>query len=88
MENNTRIFVDGIYLNKVSPSAPSFIITNQSFHVEKLISWLTSNKMLVDDGGYIKITGMESKDGTKRYFVVDNYKPKEATPDDPEATPF
>lgn len=88
MENTSRTFVEGLYSNKVSDRAPAFIFANQSIHVEKLAKWLEDHKLMVDEKGYIKITGMESKDGTKRYFVVDNYKPKEATPDDPEATPF
>ena len=62
-----RVFVEGLYLNRVSDKAPEFIITNQSIHVEKLSQWLEQNKNLVDEKGYIKIVGMESKDKTKRY---------------------
>lgn len=79
MEKET-IFVGGLYLNRVSEKAPSFIITNQDIHVEKLIAWLTTNKHLANERGYIKITGMESKTlddkgFNKRYFAVDTYKP-------------
>ena len=81
------IFVEGLYLNRVSEKAPEFIITNQSIHVEKLSQWLEQNKNLVDEKGYIKIVGLESKDKTKRYFKVDNYKPTEKIADS-DATPF
>lgn len=78
MENNTT-FVGGLFLNKVSDSAPSFIITNQSIHLETLYNWIKANKHLADEKGYIRIVGKESKEG-KRYFQVDSWKPKtEAT---------
>lgn len=74
MENNNT-FVSGLYLNKVSDNAPSFIITNQSIHLETLFNWLKANKGLADEKGYIRIVGKESKEG-KRYFQVDTWKPK------------
>lgn len=72
METET-VFVEGLYLNKVHEKAPAFIITNQSIHVEKLMAWLEANKLRVDDKGYIRIVGKESKEG-KRYMTVDTYK--------------
>ena len=82
---NTTTFVGGLFLNKVSDNAPSFIITNQSIHMETLYKWLQANKGLADEKGYIRIVGKESKEG-KRYFQVDTYKPKTDTPE-PVATP-
>lgn len=72
--NNETIFTEGIYLNKVADTAPSFIITNQSLHVDKLIAWLQANRKLANEKGYINIVGMEGKEG-KRYFKVDTWKP-------------
>lgn len=72
---NTTTFVGGLFLNKVSDNAPSFIITNQSIHMETLFKWLQANKGLADEKGYIRIVGKESKEG-KRYFQVDTWKPK------------
>ena len=72
---NTTTFVSGLFLNKVSDNAPSFIITNQSIHMETLFKWLQANKGLADEKGYIRIVGKESKEG-KRYFQVDTWKPK------------
>jgi len=77
MENSTNntIFVSGMFLNKVSDSAPAYIITNQSIHMETLYKWLQANKGLADDKGYIRIVGKEGQSG-KRYFAVDTWKPK------------
>lgn len=86
MENES-VFVEGLYLNRVSDKAPAFIITNQSIHVEKLMAWLEANKLRVDEKGYIKIVGMENKDKTKRYFKVDTWK-KEDGVKEPGDVPF
>jgi hypothetical protein len=85
-EQQEAIFPEGIYLGRVPDAAPSFIITNQSIHVDRLISWLTANKNLADEKGYIRLQGKESKGvdektgQLRRYFQVDTWKPKDATP--------
>lgn len=73
-----KIFAEGIYLNKVSDTAPEFILTNQSIHIEKAIAWLEKMKPHADDKGYIRLTGKEAKSG-KRYFELDTWKPKEGS---------
>ena len=83
-DSNQSVFVSGMYLNRVHDSAPSFIITNQSVHVDTLIKWLQEHKDLADTKGYIKLQGKESKTlddkgFPKRYFQVDFYKPTEKT---------
>jgi len=70
-----NIFAEGIYLNKVSDKAPEFIKANVSIHIEKAIAWLETQKGNVDEKGYIKLTGKESKEG-KRYFQLDTWKPE------------
>ena len=55
-EQTPKIFVSGLYLNRVSEKAPAYIITNQDIHVEKLITWLQENKHLANERGYIRIT--------------------------------
>ena len=69
----TKIFVDGLYSNEVSPKAPDFILANQSIHVQKLTDWLQANKGLANEKGYINITTKLSKGG-KRYIEIDTYK--------------
>jgi hypothetical protein len=92
-QNSEKVFVSGLYLNRVSESAPAFVITNQDIHVEKLIAWLTANKHLANEKGYIRITGKESqtkddKGFNKRYFQVDTYKKPEASTTTEEVPPF
>lgn len=70
-----KIFVSGMYLNKVSDKAPEYIITNQDIHVDTMIKWLQDNRQLANEKGYIKITGKEGQSG-KRYFEVDTWKPE------------
>lgn len=82
MEQPTeKVFVSGLYLDRVHENAPEFIITNQTIHVEKFMEWLTANKHLASDKGYIRLVGKESqtkddKGLNKRYFEVDTWKPK------------
>jgi hypothetical protein len=83
-QNQEAVFVSGMYLDRVSEKAPSFIITNQTIHVEKMIEWLTANKHLANEKGYIRLVGKESKTvdergNFKRYFQVDTYKKPEPT---------
>lgn len=68
------IFTEGLYLNKVHANAPAFIVASVTIHRDKAITWLQNNPGLVDEKGYIRLTGKESKDG-KRYFAVDTWKP-------------
>jgi len=79
-EQTDKVFVSGMYLDRVHENAPAFIITNQTIHVEKFIEWLQANKHLATEKGYIKLVGKESqtkddKGFNKRYFEVDQWKP-------------
>jgi len=79
-EQTDKVFVSGMYLDRVHENAPAFILTNQTIHVEKFIQWLQANKHLATDKGYIKVVGKESqnkdeKGMNKRYFEVDQWKP-------------
>jgi hypothetical protein len=80
MEKTEKVFVAGMYLDRVHPNAPEFIITNQTIHVEKFIEWLQANKHLASEKGYLRLVGKESqqkddKGLNKRYFEVDTWKP-------------
>lgn len=80
-------FSEGIFLNKVSEKAPEWIKASVSIHVKTAIDWLNSleHKGLIDEKGYVKLTGKESKAG-KRYFQVDTWKPTKT--EDNDAPPF
>lgn len=94
-EQTETNFVNGLYLGRVHENAPAFIITNQKIHVEKLTEWLTANKHLADEKGYIRLQGKESlnvdeKGFPKRYFQVDTWKPesKQENVEDNAEVPF
>lgn len=79
MEPTTKIFADGIYLNRVHDKAPEFVKANVSIHIEKAITWLKS--LEPNEKGYITLVGKESKtlDAKglpKRYFELDLWKPE------------
>ena len=79
-QQTEKVFVSGMYLNRVHPNAPEFIITNQSIHAQRMITWLQENGELADENGYIKVVGKESKSVNEkgentRYFEVDSWKP-------------
>lgn len=79
-QTKETVFVSGLYLGRVPDTAPAFIISNQTIHVEGLIKWLQENKHLADEKGYIRLQGKESKSVDergqfKRYFQVDTWKP-------------
>lgn len=77
MEKTEKIFVSGLYLNKVSDNTPQYVITKQSIHVESLIKWLQEvGRKHADKNGSVRITGMESSRGN-RYFQIDTWKPKD-----------
>jgi len=83
-EQTDKVFVSGMYLDRVHENAPAFILTNQTIHVEKFIEWLQANKHLATEKGYIKLVGKESqtkddKGMNKRYFEVDQWKPTATT---------
>ncbi len=80
-EQQTAVFVSGMFLSRVPEKAPSFIITNQSIHVKNMIKWLQENEGLADENGFIRLQGKESKNvdekgNFKRYFQVDTWKPE------------
>ena len=85
-EQTEKVFVSGMYLDRVHENAPDFVLTNQTIHIEHFIAWLQENKHLASERGYIKVVGKESRNKddkgfNKRYFEVDTYKkPEETTP--------
>jgi len=78
MENNKSepVFIGGMFLSTVAETAPAWVITKQSIHMETLYNWLKANKHLANEKGYINIQGLEGKSG-KRYFSLDTYEKKE-----------
>ena len=77
MDNNK--FIDGLYLNPVSPKAPDFIKCNVAIDVQRLTAWLLANPTAGKDGK-LRLVGKESKEG-KLYFQIDDYQKPDAPAD-------
>lgn len=82
---NPILFVDGMYSNEVSPTAPEFILGSISVQPEKLAMWLQSNLALKNEKGYINLTVKRSKAG-KRFISVDTYKKATTAPETAKGT--
>lgn len=70
-----KIFVNGIISHEVPDTAPDFILGKFSLNTNELINWLSHNRMLGDENGYIRCTVLRSKSTGKRYVEVDQWKP-------------
>lgn len=82
-----KIFVNGFISNDVPATAPDFILGKGAFHVPSLLKWLTENKNLADEKGYINITTLRSKTTGKRYTEVDTYRRPVADAEPEQAVP-
>lgn len=78
-----KIFVSGLYSKDVSDSAPDFILGKLSVQPSQLIAWLTNNRKLEDEKGYINLTVLKNREG-KRYIEVDTWKPTQQAEVKPE----
>lgn len=67
MEN---IFADGIFAEKPSDKAPSFLKAKVSINVDQLIPFISKHK---NGAGYVNLDLKESKGG-KLYFSLNEYK--------------
>lgn len=80
MENKTeRIFINGLAPKLVGEKAPDFIRAEFGIHVEDLMKWLSDNRHLANEKGYINGQFLKSKDKPTLYAQVNTYKPKEQT---------
>ncbi len=66
-------FVSGLYINKPNEKAPDFVKGGISINVEQFNAGLQD--MTPDEKGYVRLQILESKDGSKWYATIDNWKP-------------
>ena len=72
------IYPKGIYFNEPSPKAPTFIKGNISIDVNKFIEFISENRNLLNDKGYLRLNILEKKveDQYGKYNIqVDTWKP-------------
>jgi len=73
MSEQTTVFTEGFYLNKISDKAPEWVKANVSINVAQATAWLLAEaNKYADEKGYIRLVGKESKGG-KMYFEVDRW---------------
>ena len=67
-------FPKGIFAKKKHDNAPAFVVCKISIKRAEAIEWLQSLT-----GEFVNLDIKESKDGSKLYAQIDNWKPKETT---------
>lgn len=66
-----KTYAKGIWFNKPSPKAPTFVIGRISIGIESFIAWLKEQKP--NEKGYVNIDVLEGRDG-KPYLVLNEWK--------------
>lgn len=64
----------GIYFDRPREGAPAFVKGRMSIKVADAVEFLREN---VNEKGYINADLLQSKDGTKLYFHLDEWTPTE-----------
>lgn len=77
-ERTEKIFADGLYVQKPSEKAPSFIIANLSINVDEFKAFLDAHSK----DGEIRLNVKESQKGGY-YAELDTYVSKSSTPRPP-----
>lgn len=65
------IFIDGMFVEKPHPNAPKWIKLRISMKVIELVSFLKEH---INEKGYVNIDINKSKDGTKYYATLNQWK--------------
>jgi len=74
-EQKEKIFADGL-ISKRNPSAPDFVVVNQSYKVDEFIAFLRANAK----NGWVNTQTKTAKSG-KIYTELDQFEPKPKTAD-------
>ena len=76
-------FIGGLFAKKPSEKAPDFVRTKLSIKTEDLRQWLDGRSE-----EWINADVLETKDGSKHWIKIDDYKPEGDAPEkNPEPTP-
>ena len=68
-------YINGLFVYAPHEKAPDFVKAKLSINVERLQEWLSENKALANEKGFISIDIKEGRD-KKWYAQVDNWKPE------------
>lgn len=73
MENETKsTLADGFFFDRPKEGSPAWVKGKVSIQVEKAIGFLKEN---TDEKGYCRIDLLQSKDGSRLYFRLNDWKP-------------
>lgn len=78
MENNTQnenTFTKGLFIKMPPTTAPDFVLLNISVKPQEFFKWCQEH-LTEDSRGWVNIQIKRSKDGSKIYGQLDNFKPK------------
>ena len=84
MENN---FISGLFVFAPNEKAPDFVKARLSLSPERLSEWLTANKGLANEKGFIPVDILKSREG-KWYAKVNEFKKEEKKVERTEDIPF
>lgn len=76
-------FAQHIYFDRPREGAPSFVKGRMSMRRDDAVKYLQS--LPVSEKGYVYFDLLASKDNSKLYFKVNEYKPKTEAPVAPES---
>ena len=77
-------FAKGIYFDKPREGAPDFVRGRLSVNVDEAVEYLKSVR---SEKGYANFDLLKSKDGTKLYFTLNDWKPEAPVNLDNAGTP-
>jgi hypothetical protein len=82
-----KTFLEGFFFERPREGAPAFVKGRMSIKVDKAVEFLQAN---ANEKGYVNADLLVSKDNSKLYFTLNDYKPKEGADDPitPESVPF
>lgn len=75
-----KIFINGLISKDIPDTTPEWVLGKHSIKVQELIDWLTTNKHLADQNGWINLVTKRSQSTGKRFMEVDTWKPNTQEP--------
>jgi len=70
---STKTFLAGFFFERPREGAPSFVKGRMSIKAEEAIAFITEHK---NEAGYVNADLLTSKDGSKLYFTLNDWKPE------------
>lgn len=77
MEHNENTFSKGLFIKMPPTTAPDFVLLNISVKPQEFFKWCQEH-LTEDSRGWVNIQIKRSKDGTKIYGQLDNFRPTNA----------